>query len=353
MGRSDPRQRPVDVTTDRWGRPLGALRISVTDRCNLRCQYCMPAAHYRWLPGDSLLSFDEIEAIVRVAVDLGVTRLRLTGGEPLLRPHLPDLVARLAQIVGLEDIALTTNGTRVAPLAGALRQAGLHRVTVSLDALDDAVLRGLSRHGRLSDILAGLDALAAAGFSGTKLNTVVIRGVNDDQLKPIVSFAAARGIEPRFIEYMDVGGATEWRADRVVSGAEIVARLGQRFGGATALGRGTDPHAPATRWRLGTGAVIGLVSSTTTPFCNACDRARLTADGVWYGCLYASRGLDLRTPLRAGCTAAALTDMLATAWRQRGDRGAEQRRATPDRSPLVSLGRLRRDPHLEMHVRGG
>ncbi len=338
---------------DRLGRPLGALRISVTDRCNLRCRYCMPADAYRFLAAPSLLDFDEITRLAGVFVRLGVAKLRITGGEPLLRPNLPELVARLAALPGVDDLALTTNGTRLATQAGALREAGLQRVTVSLDTLDRDRMRALSRHDRLDDTLAGLAAAGAAGFASVKLNTVAMRGVNDDELVAIVRFAAERGIEPRFIEYMDVGGAIEWRADQVISGREIVARLAAAFGGAEPIGRPGDPSAPAERWRLGDGTVVGVVTSTTAPFCRDCDRSRLTADGRWYRCLYAEEGTDLAGPLRAGASDAELERLVSGHWRARADRGAEARAALPERGVLVPLTRLRDDPGLEMHVRGG
>lgn len=341
------------IITDRLGRPLGALRISVTDRCNLRCRYCMPAASYRWLPTESLLSFDEIERVARAFVELGVRKLRLTGGEPLLRQGLPDLVGKLAAIPGLDDLALTTNGTRLAPLAADLRAAGLQRLTVSLDTLEPEAMRALTKHGRPADVFAGLDAAAAAGFSGTKLNTVVMRGVNDHLLVDIVRFARDRAIEPRFIEYMDVGGATEWREDLVASSADILGALADAFGGIVPITDGHDPHAPATRWRLGDGTVVGVVASTTTPFCRDCDRARLTADGTWFTCLYAPEGVDLRRVLRSDADHAALVDLIRGGWARRQDRGAEERLEAPGRAALVTLGRLQENPHLEMHVRGG
>lgn len=340
------------ITTDALGRPLGALRISVTDRCNLRCQYCMPAASYRWLPSASLLSFDEIERVARAFVELGVRKLRLTGGEPLLRAGLPQLVSQLAAIPGIEDLALTTNGTRLAPLAADLRRAGLHRLTVSLDTIEPETMRALTRHGHPEDVIAGLDAAAAAGFEGTKLNTVVMRGVNDHLLADLVRLAHHRNIEPRFIEYMDVGGASEWQSDLVVASAEVIRNLSAAFGDAVPVGR-LDPHAPATRWRLGNGMVVGVVSSTTTPFCRHCDRARLTADGTWYACLYAPEGMDLRHLLRSDASQGTLVEQIRGDWLRRRDRGAEERLAAPDRGTLVPLGRLKADPHLEMHVRGG
>jgi cyclic pyranopterin phosphate synthase len=338
---------------DRLDRPLGALRISVTDRCNLRCSYCMPEAAYRWLPAESLLDFDEIARLAKIFVGLGVSKLRITGGEPLLRPGLSRLVATLASISGVNDLALTTNGTRLAQASWELRSAGLRRLTVSLDTLRPDRMKSLTRHDRHDAVIAGLDAAVGAGFESIKLNTVVIRGFNDDELADIVRFAVARGLEPRFIEYMDVGGATNWRERDVVSGREILQRLSGEFGGAEPVGRPGDPAAPAERWRFGDGTVIGVITSTTAPFCSDCDRARLTADGLWYRCLYAQEGFDLAGLLRGGASDEEISGTIAAHWRARQDRGAELRRAMPSRDILVPLSRLREDPRLEMHVRGG
>jgi cyclic pyranopterin phosphate synthase len=338
---------------DRHHRPLGALRISVTDRCNLRCRYCMPAASYRWLPQESLLTDAELTRLAGLFAGLGARKLRITGGEPLLRPALHELVASLRALPDVDDLALTTNATHLAPQAAALRSAGLDRITVSIDTLQGDRMKRLARHDRLEAVVAGLDAARAAGFRRLKTNTVVIRHENDDEVGAIVRFATARGLEPRFIEYMDVGGATEWSQEHVVSGAEIVERLAGEFGGAQPLRRGDDPHAPAERWRLGDGTIVGVVTSTTAPFCRDCDRSRLTADGKWFTCLYATRGTDLAAPLRAGATDAELRALITSTWSARTDRGAEERLRLPDRGALVSLTRLRDDPWLEMHVRGG
>lgn len=338
---------------DRLGRPLGALRISVTDRCNLRCRYCMPADSYDWLPAESLLDFDELTRLTRLFIAAGVHKVRLTGGEPLLRPNIDHLVHQLASLDGIDDLALTTNGTRLEASAALLKRAGLGRLTVSLDTLRGERMRAMARHDRHDDVVRGIEAALRAGFRRLKLNTVVIRGVNDDELVDIVRFAKAYGLEPRFIEYMDVGGATEWSADAVVPGREVLAILAEAFGPAVPLPRHDDPHAPALRWRLGDGTVVGMVTSTTAPFCRDCDRARLTADGRWYRCLYAAEGVDLAAPLRGGTSDAELSAMIHGGWRDREDRGAEVRRALPDRGVLVPLGRLRADPRLEMHVRGG
>ncbi len=335
---------------DRHERGLGTLRISVTDRCNLRCVYCMPEDNYVWLDDASILSVDELARIAKAFVAQGVREVRLTGGEPLLRPDLEAIVRRLSQL-GV-DLALTTNGVLFGPRARALREAGLSRVTISLDTLDPERARKLSKTTRLGDVLASLDAAREAGFTGTKLNTVVMRGRNDDELANIVDLARSKGAEARFIEYMDVGGATRWEMSDVVPMAEIVARVGQAFGGATAASapRGS---APAQRYRTGDGATFGVIASTTQPFCGTCDRARITADGVLFTCLYAERGVDLRGPLRAGASAEALGERIAQTWRARADRGAEERLNAPERRALVPVTRLRADPHREMHTRGG
>jgi cyclic pyranopterin phosphate synthase len=342
-----------DSVTDLFGRPLGALRISVTDRCNLRCHYCMPEESYTWLPREALLTFEELERVARAFVAEGVHKLRLTGGEPLLRRDLSDLVARLVAIAGVTDLALTTNGTLLAEQAGALHAAGLRRITISCDTLRADRMKAFARHDKVDDVVAGIDAALAAGFSRLKLNMVVVRGVNEDEVAEVAEFALARGIEPRFIEYMDVGGATAWTADSVVSREEILATLGSRFGPVTPLDRAGDPHAPAERYRAANGAVMGIVASTTAPFCRDCDRARLTADGTFFRCLYATDGIDLRTVLRDGGTTDDLRRAIGNAWRERSDRGAEERAALPVRGIFVPRDALRRDPHREMHVRGG
>ncbi len=338
------------MVLDRYDRPLRNLRVSVTDRCNLRCSYCMPEAEYAWLPRKDILDFEEIESLVDVFTDLGVDKVRLTGGEPLLRRDLPALVARLASRPAIRDLAMTTNGVLLAAHAEALRAAGLHRVTVSLDTLDAGRFKDLTRADDLDRVLAGIRA-AAPLFPGLKLDTVVIRGVNDDELVGLIEFAREHGAELRFIEYMDVGGATHWSMARVVSRDQILATLAAHYGPITPLAEISS--APADRYQLADGTVFGVIASTTAPFCEACDRSRLTADGMWYLCLYAALGTDLRRELRAGLSAQAIGDVIRRTWTSRQDRGAEARLATRDRSPLIPLDRLRRDPHLEMHTRGG
>ncbi len=337
---------------DTYGRALRNLRLSVTDRCNLRCQYCMPEEDYAWLPREQLLHFEEISVLVDVFLDLGVDKVRLTGGEPLLRRDLPALVRLLAAKPRVRDLAITTNGLLLAAQAPALKAAGLHRVTVSLDTLRRDRFRTLTRRDGHVQVLEGIAAVAATGFTDTKLDTVVMRGVNDDELGDLIEFGKKATAEIRFIEYMDVGGATRWSMDQVVSRAEILERLGRRYGRIEPIVE-PDSTAPAERFRLADGTVFGIIASTTAPFCASCDRSRLTADGMWYLCLYALEGIDLRGPLRGGASGEALAELILRAWRGRTDRGAEERLAARERGPLIQIGRLKQDPHLEMHTRGG
>ena len=338
------------MPVDTFGRPLRNLRLSVTDRCNLRCSYCMPEPEYVWLPREDILHFEEIETLVDVFLGLGVSKVRLTGGEPLLRRDLPDLISRLATRPAIRDLAMTSNGVLLEQHATALRAAGLHRLTVSLDTLDRARFQALTRNDSLDRVIAGINT-AAPLFPGLKLDTVVIRGVNDDELVPLIEFARERGAEVRFIEYMDVGGATHWSMDRVMSRAEMLKQLSGHYGAIEPVVESSS--APADRYQLPDGTVFGIISSTTEPFCHSCDRSRLTADGLWYTCLYAPRGVDLRQVLRSGAGAGELETVIRQTWEARTDRGAEERLASRDRSPLIPVDSLRRDPHLEMHTRGG
>jgi cyclic pyranopterin phosphate synthase len=282
---------------------------------------------------------------------LGVDKLRLTGGEPLLRKDLPALVELLAARPAIRDLALTTNGLLLGELAPQLARAGLHRLTVSLDTLDSARFRALTRRDGLEQVLAGIDAAAAAGFRKLKLDSVILRGTNDDEIVPLLEFARAHEAELRFIEYMDVGGATNWSMDTVFPRAEMLARIAAEYGPVTPLVEHSS--APAERFLLADGTVFGIIASTTQPFCSACDRSRLTADGMWFTCLYARAGFDLRTPLRAGACAEDLAALLSARWGQRSDRGAEERLALHRREPLAESNELKHDPHLEMHTRGG
>lgn len=336
---------------DTLGRPLSNLRISVIDRCNLRCAYCMPEEEYKWLPRDHLLRFEELARLAGVFMTLGVRKLRLTGGEPLLRQGLPKLVRMLALKPGLEDLALTTNGVLLAEQAPALAEAGLRRVTVSLDTLREEVFQTLTRRPGLERVLAGIEVAARLWPGGVKLDTVVMRGTNDREVFYLLEYARRSGVELRYIEYMDVGGATRWRAEAVVSRAELLEQLERRYGAIEALRE--DSSAPAERFRLADGTVFGIIASTTSPFCRTCDRARLTADGIWYLCLYARLGLDLRALLRGGADDATIAAQLSATWARRDDRGAERRLEELARGPLIGVESLRDDPHLEMHTRGG
>jgi cyclic pyranopterin phosphate synthase len=338
---------PVDTRQ----RPLRRLRISVTDRCSLRCGYCMPEDEYHWLPRNDLLSFEEIARLAETFASLGVRKLRLTGGEPLLRRDLATLIRMLYAVDGIEDVALTTNGPLLGEQADSLAAAGLRRVTVSLDTLDRQRFTELTRRDELPRVMASLRTARAAGIDKLKLNTVVIRGKNDDELVPLLEFARSIGIEQRFIEYMDVAGATGWTSSSVLSRDEILARLGARLGRIETLA--AEEWAPAVRYRLADGTVFGIVASTTAPFCGTCDRGRLTADGMFLSCLYATGGLDLRGPLRAGRGPEELRALLDRTWSTRADRGAEERLEEDARAAFVPVDELRANPHLEMHTRGG
>jgi cyclic pyranopterin phosphate synthase len=316
---------------DTLGRPMRDLRISVTDRCNFRCDYCMPAEvfgeHYAFLPRSEILTFEEIERVARLAVGLGVRKLRVTGGEPLLRKDLPRLVEALARIPGVEDLALTTNGVLLPRLAAPLARAGLRRVTVSLDSLDEAVFRAMSGgRGSAAGVLAGIAAAGAAGLGPVKINCVVQRGVNDHTLVDLARHFRGSGAIVRFIEYMDVGTRNGWDLAQVVSAAEILERIGAAFP--------LEPIDPnyrgevARRWRYADGAgEIGVVASVTRPFCGDCARARLTTDGQLVTCLFAAKGTDLRGLLRSGAGDDELLALLARVWRRREDRYSEERTA--------------------------
>ena len=341
----------TDIARDTLARPLASLRLSVTDRCNLRCRYCMPEDEYVWLPRTSILTFEEITRLVGVFARQGVRKVRLTGGEPLLRHDLSTLVAMIARDPRIEDLAMTTNGLLLAKQAADLRTAGLARVTVSLDTLRPARMLAFAKSPRHADVLEGIAAAREAGFEKLKLNAVVIRGFNDDELVDLIELGRLHDAEVRFIEYMDVGGATRWSMDQVVSQREMLEVLTRRYGAIEPLSG--DGTAPAERFRLADGTTFGIIASTTAPFCRSCDRSRITADGTWFLCLYAARGIDLREPLRRGATDDELTSLIRDAWQGRTDRGAEERLGVADRGALYRIDSLRADPHREMHTRGG
>ena len=335
---------------DRFQRPLRSLRVSVTDRCNLRCAYCMPEPDYVWLPRETLLSFEEVGTIVDAFTEVGVDRVRLTGGEPLLRRDLPTLIASLAERPAIRDLALTTNGVLLGEQAAALRDAGLHRITVSLDTLDGGRFRALTRSDSHAAVLEGIEE-ATSLFGGLKLDSVVMRGVNDDEIVPLLEYGRRVNAEVRFIEYMDVGGATRWTPEAVVSRAEMLDVIRRHYGQVRPLAEVSS--APAERFELTDGTTFGIIASTTEPFCASCDRSRLTADGVWLLCLYATTGTDLRRPLRAGATPHELRQLVRTIWSMRADRGAEERLGMDRQTSLIPLRTLKKDAHLEMHTRGG
>jgi len=313
----------------------------------------MPEEEYVWLPRTSILSFEEITRLTAVFAGLGAGKVRLTGGEPLLRHDLPSLVSMLSGIPGVHDLALTTNGILLSRYADDLRRAGLHRVTVSLDTLKPERMLEFARTDRHEDVLGGIRVAVAAGYRSVKLNSVIVRGFNDDEVTALVEFARDTGVEVRLIEYMDVGGATRWSRDQVVSRAELLDILRRRFGPVEPLSAAERAGAPAERFRLADGTAFGIIASTTAPFCRDCDRSRLTADGTWFLCLYAGAGIDLRDALRSGISDAELAALLAHTWSLRADRGAEERLAVPERGALYQIGALRADPRREMHTRGG
>jgi cyclic pyranopterin phosphate synthase len=340
----------AEPVLDALARPLGTLRLSVTDRCNLRCSYCMPEDDYTWLPRQALLEFEELARLAGLFARLGAKRVRLTGGEPLLRRDLSRLVELLSCTQAIETLALTTNGVLLLDQAADLKRAGLGAVTVSLDTLRADRFAALTQKDELARVLRGIEAARALGFV-LKLDMVVMRGVNDDEIGPMLEFARSNGAELRFIEYMDVAGATRWSQDRVVTRSELLAILRNSFGEVSPTGERTA--APAESFRLADGTRLGIIASMSAPFCRACDRSRLTADGLWLYCLYAESGFDLKAPLRAGASDDDLVAVMRERWGMRADRGAELRASTPSRAPLVPVSALRRDPHLEMHTRGG
>jgi cyclic pyranopterin phosphate synthase len=332
---------------DRRGRPLHDLRISVIDRCNFRCPYCMPEDQYAhdhaFLSKDERLRFEEIERIARAFVALGVRKLRLTGGEPLLRRDLPTLVRMLAAIPQVEDLALTTNGVLLPRFAQALRDAGLKRLTVSLDTLDPQTFREFSGgRGEVAEVLAGIEAAERAGFTRIKLNCVVLRGANDGQILDLVERFRGTGHIVRFIEYMDVGTINGWQAERVVTSAELLARIAVRWP-VEPLARNYAGEV-AERYAFTDGAgEIGFISSVSQPFCGDCTRARLSADGRLYTCLFATAGHDLRGPLRDGASDAELAALIAQRWSARGDRYSELRAETrasgnPGKVQMYTIG---------------
>ncbi len=359
--------RPNGLLADQLGRPLRDLRISVTDRCNFRCGYCMPKSvfdkDYAYLPQTALLSFEEIERVARAFVAQGVQKIRLTGGEPLLRKNLERLIEKLSAMRTLDgqplDLTLTTNASLLARKAQALKDAGLQRITVSLDALDDAIFRRMNDMDfPVSDVLAGIEAAQAVGLGPIKVNMVVQRGTNCQQIVPMAQHFRSSGIVLRFIEYMDVGHTNGWRMDEVLPSAQVLERLRQGIGPLVALSASV-PGETAERWGWATpdgrhdaaAGEIGLISSVTQAFCSNCNRARLSTEGRIYTCLFATEGHDLRAVLRAGATDAQLASAVAAVWTGRTDRYSELRASLPPDAAGAPDGASPR--RIEMSYIGG
>ena len=334
---------------DTCGRPLQDLRISLLDRCNFRCPYCMPAAEYtedyQFLSRKERLNHDEIFRVARIAVELGVSKLRITGGEPLLDRNVSDLVARLAALDGVDDLALTTNGVLLGPVAERLADAGLHRVTISLDSLDDSVFQTMSgNRGDTAKVLAGIAAAEAAGLAPIKINVVVQRGVNDHTVLDTLEHFRGSGHIVRLIEFMDVGNRNGWSMEQVVASRDTL-RANQSRWPLRPEGR-NYPGEVARRYQYLDGeGEIGFISSVTEPFCGACSRARLSADGTLYTCLFATEGTSLRTALRDGSGDDVIADILTAVWLERTDRYSETRKPEPVEKPLVNK--------VEMYRMGG
>ena len=341
--------RPTTIL-DKFKRPLRDLRISVTDRCNFRCTYCMPAEifgeRYEFLPRADLLSFEEIARLTRIFVSLGVVKVRLTGGEPLVRSEVDKLVAMLANIDGIGDLTMTTNAYLLPQKATALYNAGLHRLTISLDTLDDAIFREMNGRGfGVSRVLEGIAAAEDAGFRPIKVNSVVQRGVNDHTLVDLARYFRERGHIVRFIEYMDVGNLNGWRLDDVVSADEIVSRINDELPLEPADANYRGEVANRYRYKDGSGE-IGVIASVTQPFCGDCTRLRLSPEGMLFTCLFGVNGIDLRTPMRDGADDAEIADIIRGTWSVRTDRYSEERSSMTD-----ELRSLRKK--VEMYHIGG
>ena len=312
------------MLVDFFQRPLKDLRISVTDRCNFRCTYCMPFDEYVWIDKQEILTFEEIERLARIFIGLGVERIRLTGGEPLLRKDLHRLVERLAALGGLQDLCLTTNGALLAEQAPLLKAAGLKRINVSLDTLDPEKFKRIVKRGNLAKVMEGLFAAQRQGLHPIKINAVLERGVNDDEILALVEFSRSHGFGIRFIEYMDVGNSNSWKSGKMVSKEEILERIRPVFS-MTEVGR-EQGRAPSVDYRFADGGGdFGVIASVTEPFCGGCSRARLTADGKFVTCLFSEVGHDLKTPMRAGASDRELRNRVVSIWNGRSDRYSESR----------------------------
>jgi len=309
---------------DRYNRPVRDLRISVTDRCNFRCTYCMPFDEYIWIDKREILTFEEITRLASLFAGLGANKIRLTGGEPLLRKDLDVLIGKLAPITGIEDMCLTTNGALLEEQAPALAAAGLRRINVSLDTLDAGKFKQMTKRGDLDRVLAGLFAAKRAGLRPIKINAVIERGLNDNDIIPLVEFSRENGFAMRFIEYMDVGNSNNWISAKMVSKKEIIDRIDARFP-LREVGR-DHGSAPSVDYEFADGGGdIGVIASVTEPFCASCTRARLTADGKLVTCLFSDHGHDLKGLMRRGASDEELIEVISVVWQQRTDRYSDER----------------------------
>jgi cyclic pyranopterin phosphate synthase len=336
------------MVLDTYKRPVRDLRISVTDRCNFRCSYCMPLDQYEWIHKKEILTFEEIARLATLFVQVGVDKIRLTGGEPLVRQNLDGLVEKLSAIDGLKELCLTTNGALLAEKIEALKQAGLRRVNVSLDSLDHDKFRRITKRGDLDKVLEGIFAAKSHGLDPIKLNAVIERGVNDDDIIPLVEFARKHGFAMRFIEYMDVGNANNWTSEKLVPKKEIIAKIHSRYP-VQEIGRARG-SAPSVDYGFADGGGdIGVIASVTEPFCSSCTRARITADGKIVTCLFSDVGHDVKALLRGGASDAAILKFLSSIWANRSDRYSLER--------LEALRDARYDPKshkkIEMISLGG
>ena len=318
---------------DTLSRPVKDLRISVTDRCNFRCSYCMPLDEYTWTEKSEILSFEEITRLVRLFATLGVTKVRLTGGEPLVRTNLPHLIEKLSRINGLEDLGLTTNGSLLEEQARSLAAAGLKRVNVSLDTLDREKFKGITRRGHLSQVLAGIFEANAQGLQPIKINAVVMRGENENDVVRLAEFSRRYGFEMRFIEYMDVGNVNNWTESKTVTKTEILKLINDRF--PLESGTAGTKHGPSVNYRYLDGqGEVGVIASISEPFCSNCTRARITADGKLVTCLFSSRGHDLKRLLRDGATDTQILERIHSVWRNRTDQYSANRMGARQSSVL-------------------
>ncbi len=337
------------MLADIYHRGLQDLRISVTDRCNFRCTYCLPFDEYVWIDREELLSFEEITRLTRLFVQLGVSKVRLTGGEPLLRSQLETLITQLGEVPGLSDICLTTNASRLVEKAAPLRAAGLSRINISLDTLDGEKFKRITKRDDLPKVLNGIFAAKASGFKPIKLNMVVERGVNDDEIISMVEFCRKHELSLRFIEYMDVGNANAWSSSKIVSKKEILERIHDSY--PTQDGDREKASDPAIQYAFSDRrGDIGFIASVTEPFCTNCTRARLTADGKLVTCLFSNDGLDLKTILRGGATDEAITEVITSVWRKRSDRYSDERLEALNSSEGYNP---RRQKKIEMITLGG